>query len=172
MDRRSTHGRSLDKSPRPEQWLRRPRVGSNSQYANQAGPYFANCGAATPKRASEHRALASSRRTNHRRFCPLVRAGAARRKFGTAFAVAFLEVGKPVREVVTDIAKPRARSRAGRSLAFQRAMVAIERHGRDPSVVVPSTPSDVMLAAGLRAGHMDADTLARIYRAMVHAAAC
>ncbi len=73
---------------------------------------------------------------------------------------------------MTDIAKSRARSRAGRSLAFHRAMVAVEMHGQDRGVVVPSTPSEVMLVAGARAGHVDADTVVRIYRAMIFAGAC
>lgn len=51
--------------------------------------------------------------------------------------------------------------------ALARALAAVDELCTTDAVVVPATPSASMIAAGARAGGVDADIAERVYRAMV-----
>lgn len=86
---------------------------------------------------------------------------------GTALAMAHAVPWDSTGEIMTAVRKGRVELGARRSVAFHRAMAAVESHGRSRGAASPLTPGARMLAEGMRAGQVDRDTAKRIYRAII-----
>ncbi len=86
---------------------------------------------------------------------------------GTALAVVPAIPWESTGEIMAAVRRVRVELGERRSVAFHRAMAAVETHGRSLGAVPPLTPNSRMLAEGMRAGQVDRGTAARIYRAMI-----